>query len=340
MNRPAMDEIPGEGPCLWVAPHAPATVPEADRWVRDDPGVQSAFAERIAGWHDGGTDEALLGATRTSGWRGLYPTLPRGLVDLNRPWKGREEAQETLFGKGALDQWTQGALRPGVALEIEAWHRAALARIEEASSGCRGLVEIHSYGDLGSTYDRMAGGRPVRRSEVSLIPSTPWNTGRPVGLSRLVPADLRGTPRTLERAIDAQVTALGLTLGPSPYPPMSPWAVSVRFLAARWFTWLGRVGHLPAATAARLAHLAWVDEQNPLVEEVATGTTPEPQELRGVAALAGRLGAWSHEGAALGDTFLAQDRTFTLVVELRIDLVDRSEAFGEAIARGVMGWVG
>lgn len=336
----AMDEIPGTGPALWVAPHAPAHVSDPARWVRDEPAVQAAFAERVADWHDGGTDASLRGATTTSGWAGLRPTLPRGLVDLNRPWKGREEAQETLFGKGALDQWTRGALRPGVADEVEAWHRAALDRIAAASAGCRGLVELHSYGDLGSTYDRLAGGRPVRRSEVSVIPSTPWNTMRPVGLAQLVPADLRGTSRALERRVEDEVAAIGLTLGPSPYPPMSPWALSVRFLAARWFRWLARDGVLPADTADALARLAWVDEQNALVEEVASGRVAEPPSLRGVAELARAIGAWSHEGARLGDRFLAEDRSFTLVVELRIDLVERSEAFGAAVARAVMAYAG
>lgn len=336
----AMDEIPGDGPCLWVAPHAPATVPDEVGWVRDDPALRTAFAERVAGWHDGGTDEVLVGATRATGWRGLRPTLPRGLVDLNRPWKGREEVQETLFGKGALDRWTRDALRPGVSELVEDWHRRALSTIASASGGCRGLAELHSYGDLGSTYDRLAGGRPVRRSEVALIDSTPWNTGRPVGLSQLVPADLRGTPRALERRIEDAVGAIGLTVGPSPYPPVSPWAISVRFLAARWFRWLATAGELPATTADHLAGLAWVDEQNTTVDEVAAGRQAEPAELAGVRALAERIHAWSHDGARLGDRFLRESGTFTVVAELRIDLVDRSEAFGEAVARAVAAHVG
>lgn len=340
MRGPAMHEIPGSGPVLWVAPHAPASVPEADRWVRDEPALRAAFAERIETWHDGGTDASLAGATGATGWAGLHPTLPRGVVDLNRPWKGRQEAQETLFGKGALDQWTRGALQPGAAEEIEAWHRSALAQIAQVAEPCRGLAEIHSYGDLGSTYDRMAGGRPVRRSEVSIIPSTPWNTGRPVGLSHLIPADLRGTPRALERAVEDAVGAIGLALGPHPYPPLSPWAVSVRFLAARWFRWLGRAGELPAETAAHLAHLAWVDEQNPAIDDVIAGRMPEEGPWLGVGALARRIGAWTHDGARLGDRFLAEDGAFTLVVELRIDLVDRSGAFGAAVARGVQAYLG
>jgi hypothetical protein len=340
MRGPAMHEVPGDGPCLWVAPHAPATVPDADRWVRPEPELQSAFAERIAQWHDGGTDASLAAAARASGWRGLHPTLPRGLVDLNRPWKGRDEAQETLFGKGALDQWSKAALRPGVPEQVEEWHRSALAQIADASTPCRGLCELHSYGDLGSSYDRAAGGRPVRRSEVSVIPSTPWNTGRPVGLAHLLPADLRGTTRGLERAVEDAVGAIGLTLGPHPYPPMSPWAISVRFLAARWFEWLGRIGELPPATAAHLARLAWVDEQNHQLEEVVTHRTAEPAELTGVGALARRIGAWTHDGARLGDRFVRESGTFTLVVELRIDLVDRSADFGEAVARAVMRYVG
>ena len=39
------------------------------------------------------------------------------------------------------------------------------------------------------------GGRPLRRSEAAVVLSTPWATQRPVGLARLLPGDLRGTPK-------------------------------------------------------------------------------------------------------------------------------------------------
>lgn len=57
------------------------------------------------------------------------------------------------------------------------------------------------YGDLGSTYDRLRGGRPLRRSEAAVVLSTPWATQLPVGLARLLPGDLRGTPKARENAV-------------------------------------------------------------------------------------------------------------------------------------------
>jgi amidase len=73
--------------------------------------------------------------------------------------------------------------------------------------------------------------------------------------------------------------------------------------------------------------------------DIARGPLPDGP-FRGVGALARRIGAWTHDGARLGDRFLADDGAFTLVVELRIDLVDRSEAFGAAVARGVQAYLG
>ena len=54
---------------------------------------------------------------------------------------------------------------------------------------------FQGYGDLGSTYDLQNGGRPLRRSEAAVVVSTPWATQQPVGLARLLPGDLRGTPK-------------------------------------------------------------------------------------------------------------------------------------------------
>jgi len=54
---------------------------------------------------------------------------------------------------------------------------------------------FQGYGDLGSTYDLQNGGRPLRRSEAAVVVSTPWASQQPVGLARLLPGDLRGTPK-------------------------------------------------------------------------------------------------------------------------------------------------
>ena len=67
----------------------------------------------------------------------------------------------------------------------------------------------------------------------------------------------------------------GFRLGPSPYPIQGPWAISTRFLAARWFQWLAQKGHLPAETSEHLSMLAWVNEQDAEAEAVATGQVPE-----------------------------------------------------------------
>jgi hypothetical protein len=48
--------------------------------------------------------------------------------------------------------------------------------------------------------------------------------------------------------------------------------------------------------------------------------------------LAHRLGQWSHDGADLGDWFGAEDGSFTIGVELRLDRIDDAAAFGEAVA--------
>ena len=54
-------------------------------------------------WHDVGSGEAFEAACRQLGAPGFRPRLPRGLVDLNRGWKGRaKDEKETLFSKGAI----------------------------------------------------------------------------------------------------------------------------------------------------------------------------------------------------------------------------------------------
>ena len=60
-------------------------------------------AEEMNKWHDVGSGEAFEAACRKLGAPGFRPVLPRGLVDLNRGWKGRaKDEQETLFSKGAI----------------------------------------------------------------------------------------------------------------------------------------------------------------------------------------------------------------------------------------------
>lgn len=329
---PALLTTAGAAPVVLIAPHATAPLDAARPFV--DPADHEALAAHVAEWHDAGSGRALAAAAEALGATALKSPLPRGLVDLNRGWRGRVEAKETLFGKGALDAWSAAHLRPGAREALEGWYRAAIGEIAHAAEGARGFVELHSYGDLGSTYDRLAGGRPVRRAEAAVVAATPWATAHPVGLARLIPGDLRGTPWGLEREVGDALAVAGLRIGPHPYPAQGPWALSTRFLAARWFAWLGRTDRLPTPTATRLAQLAWHDEQDAEVDTVAAGG-PEPAHLAGVARLAATIGEWSHDGPGLGDAFLREDGSFTLVVELRNDRVERAAAFGEAVAHGI-----
>lgn len=246
------------------------------------------------------------------------------------------EVFRTLFGKGAISMWGLQHLRPGNCLEhLETWYRGAMDQLRQSSRNSRGFVEIHSYGDLGSTYDRQNGGRPLRRSEAAVVLSTPWATQRPVGLARLLPGDLRGTPKVLERILDLELEKQGFKLGPSPYPIQGPWAISTRFLAACWFRWLAEKGHLPQETAEHMAVLAWVNEHDSEAEAVATGKVPEHGKFRGIRDLAVKMGEWSHAASNLGEVFQAEAKNFTLVVEMRCDLAPKAEQFGVAIAEAL-----
>jgi hypothetical protein len=320
-------------PIVLVAPHGTAPLEAAAPLVEG--AVQTDFAARVADWHDEGSAEALEAAADALGLPGFRPGLPRALVDLNRGWTGRTEAKETLFGKGALDAWCSANLRPGARDAVEAYYRAAIAELEAAAAHARGFVELHSYGDLGSTYDREAGGRPVRRAMCAVVTATPWASAYPVGLARLLPGDLRGTPYAIERAVSDSLATAGFMPGPSPYPTQGPWALSTRFLAARWFTWLASTGRLSDEAATRLKRAAWHDEQDAEIEAVATGSVEEPAALRGVRDLARAMGAWSHEAGDLGLRFLDATGTFTLVVELRVDRAADGAAFGRAVAEGL-----
>ncbi|CAJ1344622.1 unnamed protein product [Effrenium voratum] len=323
---------------LLVAPHAVAELEGVGPFIQGWPGNRLEVAEEMDEWHDHGSGEAFEAACAQLATPGFRPVLPRGLLDLNRGWRGRSEAAESLFGKGALSSWALQRLKPGAPEALETWYRACLEQIREASAECRGFVEIHSYGDLGSTYDMQNGGRPLRRSEAAVVLSTPWATQRPVGLARLLPGDLRGTPKELQRLLDLSLERHGFQLGPSPYPLQGPWALSTRFLAARWFHWLKEQGHLPAETAEHLALLAWKDEQDAEMEAVAMGTVPEHGNFRGVRDLALKMGEWSHAAGQLGEVF-ARSGCFTLVVEMRCDLVKHAEKLGAAVAEALRQYV-
>lgn len=333
----ALIATPGAAGALFVAPHATAPVDAAHPYILDDPEVRRGLAAHVEEWHDAGSGRALEACGRALSAPTLRNRLPRGLIDLNRGWRGRADTSDALFGKGALDAWCADHLAPGALERLERGYHQAMDQLAAASSTVRGMIEVHSFGDLGSTYQRLAGGRPMRRPEVAVVTTTPWATAFPVGLARLIPADLRGTPWALERRVGDAVDAVGLSVGPSPYPTTGPWSLSARFLAARWLAWLGRTGQLPAHTVDRLAGLAWHDEQDAELDAVAAGELEEPSHLEGVRELACRLSTWSSEGSELGDRFLREDDTFTLVVELRNDRVERASDFGAAVAEAVRG---
>lgn len=105
--------------------------------------------------------------------------------------------------------------------------------------------------------------------------------------------------KKLERLVDLELEKQGFKLGPSPYPIQGPWALGIRYLAARWFQWLAEKGHLPMETAEHLAMLAWVNEQDAEAEAVATGKVPEHGKLCGIRDLAVKMGEWSHSASDL-----------------------------------------
>jgi hypothetical protein len=307
-----------------VAPHAYTALGGASALFRaETPAAE--LDDRVADWHDLGSLEAMEACARHLGCAALRPSLPRAVLDLNRGWAPRP-GPETLFSKGAVDAWTRTWLAEGALERLQQVHHEFMMDLRAACTGARGLVETHSYGDLGSTYDRQHGGRPVRRGATAIVVGAPWAAAFPVGISRFIPANLVGTPWSLHRAVGDALAGIDLAPGPNPYPAQVPWALSARFLADRWFTWLGSTGQITAGEAERLADFAWFDELD---------------EAPGVAAsLAARLGEWTHDGADLGQRFLAETGCFTLVVELRIDLVARARDMGRALGEALEGWHG
>ena len=129
----------GGAPVLLVAPHATSPLGAAAGCFVATDDVQAALRARVADWHDEGSGEAMIAAADVLGAPGAHPTLPRGVLDLNRGWKGRAEAKETLFGKGALDAWTVANLIPGAEGDLELWYREALGQLAGASAGARGM---------------------------------------------------------------------------------------------------------------------------------------------------------------------------------------------------------
>ena len=339
MTLPAAVQVlvAGATPVVLVAPHTVAAIGPAVRFVAADPTVQAQFAAHVLEWEDVGSLEAFGAAVTGLAATGVRNALPRGLIDLNRGWRGRVEAQETLFGKGAVDRWVGENLAPGARDDVQACYRQAIAAIRTAAQGKRGMVEVHSYGELGSTYDQLNGGRPVRRSEVAVVDATPWASARPVGLAQLIPGDLRAVPWPLYRAFGDALGARGLHLGPHPYPAQAPWTLSNRFLADRWFGWLGQQGLLPAVTAARLQELAWTDEQHPDLDAALRG---EPvAALDGAQELSRITLQWSADASVLGRRFVRETGVFATTVELRLDLAGRATDAGEGIGAAIAAYL-
>ncbi len=320
-------------PVVLVAPHATAPLAPATGYIQADPEIQAQFAAHVAEWHDAGSAEVLQACGLALGATTVKAGLPRGLLDLNRGWRGRVEEQETLFGKGAVDRWVGERLNPGALEQLGGLYHGAMTQLRQAARGTRGIVELHSYGELGSTYDQLNGGRPVRRAAMAIVDSVPWRSARPVGLARLIPGDLRGLPWSLHRRLGDELAAAGLALGPHPYPAQAPWTLSGRYLAERWFQWLAATGRLPAATAERLGELAWSDEQHPDLDRTIAGEAV--LGLEGAQEIAQITLAWDAQASRLAEQFLAETGAFATTVELRLDLIDQAEAVGQAVARAL-----
>lgn len=325
---------------LCIAPHA--IVPTDGRVLdlvredlRDDPRVMEEARE----WEEAGVIEArdamngALGGASTGIPR--LPRLPRWICDLNRPWSGRAGEEQSLLGKPAVPLGVRGWLREGALDDIHALYAADLEEARHLAAQARGIVEPHSFGALGSTFDAAGRGRPVARPATAIIVGAPWRTAHPTGLARFIAPTLDATPWPLQVAVGDALDAAGLTPGLNPYGSLLPWGLSMRALAAEWFRYLAESGALPADTARRLEDLAWGDVFDPMLDADEPG-------LEGAAGLRDRLERWGTEGAELVQGFRAtRPGWFILAVELREDIARAGGGadFGRALARGVAAFV-
>lgn len=313
-----------------VTPHAGAAPDSGYRFY--GPEFHGELPDRFDDWYERGAEIAAAACARILGVEVLAAELPRDVLDLGRPFLERPPEVETLFGKSAVDKWSRSRLVDGGAAELRGRYYARLAAIREASRDSMAMVEVHEYGKKGSSYDQASSSRrPTRRPECAIIPGSPWNTSdlsQLHGLERLLPGSLSGNRADLDLAVlDAVHPAF--VPGPSPYPSRSPWAVSSRFVAGRFFRWAGEQRLLPAETASRLEDAAWGDPLNPAW-----------LDLPGASEFAARVNDWSaDEGNDWADAFARAGSTAAIVVELRLDQRERAGGFGECLAVGLRAYL-
>lgn len=311
-----------------ITPHAGGDFARGRSFYQD--GLDAELADRFEDWHEGGAAGVAVALSDVLGRPTTQVGLPRDVVDLNRPLLSEPPAVETLFGKSAIDGWTRARLRPGAEAELRAYYAASMAEIRAASRSARLFVEVHEYGEKGSTYDQQgAERRPFRRPACALIPGTPWSTSDLSslrGIERLLPANLAGLPWPLELAVGARLRPPFIP-GTSPYPTRTPWALSSRFLAAGFFAWAGQAGVIPVAAAAALADRAW-------------GDPFDGAPVDGTEELAARVAEWKGDGGAgLVDRFNVEARLATMVIEIRNDLRADAAALGRQVGEGIAGWI-
>ncbi len=313
-----------------VTPHAGAAPDSGFRFY--SPEFHAELPARFDDWYERGAEIAAGACARVLGVEVFAAELPRDVLDLGRPYLERPPEVETLFGKSAVDKWSRSRLVDGGAAELRARYYARLAALREASRDSTVMVEVHEYGKKGSSYDQASSSRrPTRRPECAIIPGSPWNTSdlsQLLGLERLLPGSLSGSRAALDLAVlDAVYPAF--VPGPSPYPSRSPWAVSSRFVASRFFRWAGEKGLLPLDTASRLEDAAWGDPLNPAW-----------LDLPGASEFAARVNDWAgDEGNDWADDFAREGGAASLVVELRLDQRERAAGFGECLAVGLRAYL-
>ncbi len=313
-----------------VTPHAGARRDAAQGYYQ--PGAHASLPDRYDDWYEAGAEVAAAACARYLGIDVFSADMPRDVVDLGRPLLAEPPEVETLFGKSAIDRWSRANLLPGAVDELSRHYYHKLAALRAHCADHNLLVEVHEYGKRGSSYDQVSRDRrPTRRPECAIIPGSPWassdlSTLR--GLERLCPAALAGGRPALELSV-LQAVIPAFSPGPSPYPQRSPWAVSSRFLASRFFTWAGARALLPLPTATALADAAWGD---PLDAGLL--------DLPGASVFAARVNDWdADEGNDWAEQFSRETGTAALVVELRLDQRDRADGFGQCLAVGLMAYL-